>query len=222
MFHFHVPHLTAILLFTFVILKKFVANLLRNIANLLSQLKTPHFLLEVLHFLLEIPHFLLEVHVTCMFRLESLNYTLVFFYNRTLFLDVNHFMIRYNQTKQSILTDIAISFTVKSRVVLWRYLYDNFYIFNKLACGSKNIFLIFNHSKNTLNYTTFLTAYIILYKTDFSLKIISLISINESDEIHKIYPKPLQFVREILLACKLQYFKSITASTPVLKLKKYM
>ena len=40
MFLFQVPYLIAIL-------KKFVANLLRNIANLLSQLKTPHFLLEV-------------------------------------------------------------------------------------------------------------------------------------------------------------------------------
>ena len=56
-FLFRVPYLIAIFLFTFAILKKFVANLLRNIANLLSQLKTPHFLLEV-------PHFLLEVHVT--------------------------------------------------------------------------------------------------------------------------------------------------------------
>ena len=56
-FLFQVPYLIAIFVFTFAILKKFVANLLRNIANLLSQLKTPHFLLEV-------PHFLLEVHVT--------------------------------------------------------------------------------------------------------------------------------------------------------------
>ena len=56
-FLFQVPYLIAIFLFTFAILKKFVANLLRNIANLLSQVKTPHFLLEV-------PHFLLEVHVT--------------------------------------------------------------------------------------------------------------------------------------------------------------
>ena len=51
-FLFQVPYLIAIFLFTFAILKKFVANLLRNIANLLSQLKTPHFLLEVPHFLL--------------------------------------------------------------------------------------------------------------------------------------------------------------------------
>ena len=47
MFLFQVPYLIAIFLLTFAILKKFVANLLRNIANLLSQLKTPHFLLEV-------------------------------------------------------------------------------------------------------------------------------------------------------------------------------
>ena len=56
-FLFQVPYLIAIFFLTFAILKKFVANLLRNIANFLSQLKT-------LHFLLEVPHFLLEVHVT--------------------------------------------------------------------------------------------------------------------------------------------------------------
>ena len=125
-----------------------------------------------------------------------------FFYNRKLILDVNHSMIGYNQTKQSILTDIAISFTVKSRVVLWRYLYDNFYIFNKSARGSKNIFLNFNHSKNTVNYTNFLTACIIMYKTDFSLKIISLICTKESDEIHKICPKPLHYRRFSVKNCK--------------------
>ena len=38
-FLFHVPYLIAIFLFTFAILKTFVANLLRNIANLRSQLK---------------------------------------------------------------------------------------------------------------------------------------------------------------------------------------
>ena len=45
-FLFQVPYLIAIFLFTFAILKKFVANLLRNVANLLSQLKTPNFLLK--------------------------------------------------------------------------------------------------------------------------------------------------------------------------------
>ena len=51
-FLFQVSYLIAIFLFTFAILEKFVADLLRNIANLLSQLKAPHFLLEVPHFLL--------------------------------------------------------------------------------------------------------------------------------------------------------------------------
>ena len=72
-FFFQVPYFIAIFLLSFAILKKFVANLLRNIANLLSQLKTPHFLLEV-------PHFLLEVHVTCTFRLQfRISNTLVSF-----------------------------------------------------------------------------------------------------------------------------------------------
>ena len=53
-FLFQIPYLIAIFLFTFAILKKFVANLLRNIAKFLSQLKTPHFLLEVPHFLLHV------------------------------------------------------------------------------------------------------------------------------------------------------------------------
>ena len=57
-FLFQVPRLIAIFVITFAILKKFVANLFRNIANLLSQLKTPHFLLKTPHFLFEAPHFL--------------------------------------------------------------------------------------------------------------------------------------------------------------------
>ena len=76
-FLFQVSYLIAIFLFTFAILKKLVANLLRNIANLLSQLKTPHFLLEV-------PHFLLEVHVTITMHVsvavpDKITYTLVSF-----------------------------------------------------------------------------------------------------------------------------------------------
>ena len=60
-FLFQVPRLIAIFVITFAILKKFLANFLRNIANLLGQLKTPHFLLETPHFLFEAPQFLLAV-----------------------------------------------------------------------------------------------------------------------------------------------------------------
>ena len=72
-FLFHVPYLIAIFLFTFAILKKFVANLLRNIANLLSQLKT-------LHFLLEVPHFLLGKCV--LFAVPKLTFILLYFYRK--------------------------------------------------------------------------------------------------------------------------------------------
>ena len=72
-FLFHVSYLIAIFLFTFAILKKFVANLLRNIANLLSQLKTPHFLLEV-------PHFLLGKCV--LFAVPKLTFILLYFYRK--------------------------------------------------------------------------------------------------------------------------------------------
>ena len=75
-FLFHVPYLIAIFLFTFAILKKFVANLLRNIANLLSQLKTPHFLLEV-------PHFLLGQLGKCvLFAVPKLTFILLYFYRK--------------------------------------------------------------------------------------------------------------------------------------------
>ncbi len=53
-----VPHLIANFLITFAILKKLLANLLRNIAISHSRLKGPHFLLEVPHFLLEVPRVL--------------------------------------------------------------------------------------------------------------------------------------------------------------------
>ena len=75
-FLFQIPYLIAIFLFTFAILKKFVANLLRNIANLLSQLKTPHFLLEV-------PHFLLGKCV--LFPVPKLTFILLYFHIKDYF-----------------------------------------------------------------------------------------------------------------------------------------
>ncbi len=53
-----VPHLIANFLITFAILKKLLANFLRNIAIFHSRLNVPHFLLEVPHFLLEVPRVL--------------------------------------------------------------------------------------------------------------------------------------------------------------------
>ena len=76
MFLFQVPYLIAIFLFTFVILEKFVADLLRNIANLLSQLKTAHFLLEV-------PHFLLGKCV--LFPVPKLTFILLYFHIKDYF-----------------------------------------------------------------------------------------------------------------------------------------
>ena len=75
-FLFQVPYLIAIFLFTFAILEKFVADLLRNIANLLSQLKTPHFLLEV-------PHFLLGKCV--LFPVPKLTFILLYFHIKDYF-----------------------------------------------------------------------------------------------------------------------------------------
>ena len=56
-FLFQVPRLIAIfVVITFAILKRFVANLLRNISNL-PTVETPQFLLETPQFLLVVPIF---------------------------------------------------------------------------------------------------------------------------------------------------------------------
>jgi hypothetical protein len=70
-----VPYLIGNFLITVAILKKLLANLLRNIAIFQSQLNVPHFLLEVPHFLLEVPRVLISGLRVVTYRL----YKLVFF-----------------------------------------------------------------------------------------------------------------------------------------------